>query len=101
MRPKGPKWLNPRSATLRPLTQTELRFRTCELDDFARKEVRQFLGAVTRSEDRATRLQGQPGFEVPGIDRVESESVDQLKHRSNRRAVIARGRHCNAARRAA
>src|SRR3981081_3489395 len=23
---------------LRPLTQTELRFRTCELDDFARKE---------------------------------------------------------------
>src|SRR5260370_37827034 len=65
-----------------------------------RKEVRQFVRAVTRSEDRATWLQGQPGFEVPGIDGVESEAIYQLKHHSNRRGVIAGGRHGNAVRRA-
>src|SRR5258708_31554476 len=64
------------------------------------KQVRQFLGAVTRSEDRATRLQCHPGFEVPGIGGVESEGIDQLEHRSNRRVVIAGSRHGNASRRA-
>src|SRR5260370_27094236 len=70
-------------------------------DRLMRKKVRQFLGAVTRTEDRATRLQGQPGLEAPGIDGVESEGVDQLKDRTNRGGIVAGGRHANAARRAA
>src|ERR1700704_6124653 len=67
---------------------------------FMGQQIRQFLGVVTRPKDPATWLQGQPGFEVPCIDWVESERIDQLNHRSNCRAVIAGGRHANAAERA-
>jgi len=55
---------------------------------------------VTRSKDRATWLHCLPRFEVPGIDCVETEGIDQLKHLFNRRAVIAGGRHAKATRRA-
>src|SRR5437870_1844 len=65
-----------------------------------RKEVRQFLGGVTRTEDRATWLQRKSGFEAPGFDGVEAQCIDQLKHRSNSGGIIAGGRHANAAGRA-
>src|SRR5260370_7982938 len=70
-------------------------------DRLMRKKVRQFLGAVTRTEDRATRLQGLPGLEAPGIDGVESEGVDQLKDRTNRGGIVAGVPHANAPRRPA
>jgi hypothetical protein len=47
---------------------------------------------VPYSEHCATWLKGQPGFEVPGIDGVESKGIDELEHRSHCGAVIARGR---------
>ena len=56
---------------------------------FGREEVRQFVGAVGESEHRAVRLEGEAGFERPGIDRVEAESVDELHHRVDRGGVVA------------
>src|SRR5438874_4480356 len=54
---------------------------------------RQFVGAARNAEHWSIRLEGQARFERPGIDSVESESIDQLHHRGDRRAVITRRRH--------
>ena len=54
---------------------------------------------MSDSEHWASRLQSETGLEPPGIDSVEAETIDQLKHCSDCGAVIAGRGHGEAARR--
>src|ERR1700688_1124663 len=63
------------------------------------EEIRQLVGTVSDTEHWALRPKSHAGFESPGIDGVESESIDELHHGCNRSAVIAGRGECDAARR--
>jgi hypothetical protein len=54
------------------------------------EEVRQFVGGVGDSERRPVGLERQAGFERPGIDCVESESIDEPGYRDDCGGVVAR-----------
>ena len=67
---------------------------------FGPQEIRQFVGAVGESEHRAVGLEGEAGFERPGIDSVEAELVDELHYRGHSAAVVAGRGDDNSVRRA-
>ena len=58
-------------------------------DAFGREKLRQLLGTVTDTEYRPAGLQGDAGVERPGVNRVESEPIDEAHDRGHRDGVIA------------
>src|SRR5258708_14279517 len=84
-----------------PATNTSVRRSAVALSSGRRlgpEEIRQFVGAGGESEHRPVRLQCQASCERPGINSVESHSIDQLYDCCDRGACISRRSHGDAAR---
>src|SRR5580700_7341949 len=73
-------------AILRPRSRSEARSSGRGLRP---EELREFSGTVSDAEHRAVGPESHPGFERSGIDSVESKSIDELHHGSDRGAIVA------------
>jgi hypothetical protein len=65
-----------------------------------REEFRQRVGTQTHTEYRPIGLKGYAGIERSGVNRVESEPIDEAHHGGYCVGVIAGGSHCETIRRA-
>jgi hypothetical protein len=65
-----------------------------------REKSQQLVGTQTDTEYKPAWLKGDAGIERPGVNRVESEPIDETHNGGNRVRVVAGRGHCETIRRA-